>query len=261
MSSRSAFAALVRQPRRVRRPRWIRIRISRPRIVAGAGTAARTARIRSTACIRSAAHAVLPVLAGKWKLRRRLRRRTRAGTRASSSRRLRGPAQLRRLRVRSKRRAASARLAGKRKLLGRALLPRFAVFVPHGTGCGATEHGAEPAAGEGEGIVPAAGVGAGPAAGVLCAPHATAAHAIHAPATNAIPERLRIAVPFHLSLDAPPRPNVFAKTGLGQFGATHRPVQIDRKGTRIGVPGERLSLAGVISRVPNRALILKPRIP
>ncbi len=88
--------------------------------------------------------------------------------------------------------------------------PGSAVFVPHGTGCGATEHGAGLAAGAGEGIVPAAGVGAGTAAGVLCAPHATAAHAIHAPATNAIPELLRISFPFPLSLDGPPRPNVFA---------------------------------------------------
>jgi hypothetical protein len=99
--------------------------------------------------------------------------------------------------------------------------PGSAVVVPHGTGCGATEHGAGPAAAASNGavpaVVPAVAEGVVPAvaaepcsgldAGVLCAPQAIAAHAIHAPATTTIPKCLRISFPFPSSLDdsAPPK--------------------------------------------------------
>jgi len=116
VSSRTAFAALVLQPIRIRGPS----RIGRIVARAGAGTAARTARSRSTA------HGALPILARKWKVpvQTLFPCRSSAGRRTGSSRRLRNPAHLRRGRVRSERRTAATLLAGKWKLLRRALLPR-----------------------------------------------------------------------------------------------------------------------------------------
>jgi hypothetical protein len=72
--------------------------------------------------------------------------------------------------------------------------PEAAGVVPHGTGCGVTEHGAGPPDVFGNGL----------AAGVLCATHATA-HAIHTTAAGTTPGCLRIVIPFPFSLDDSPR--------------------------------------------------------